>query len=385
MHTSSNISNIVLNSDEAIYLQIADYFRRQVAAGKMNPGTRLPAIRELAQKLSLDPGTIARAYRELEQEGVIQCRRGGGSFVSRSASQKDLAGQQQKRLVTLIESTVVEALGLGFSPEEIETNFILRLAQWREQRIHTENESIITAKTKINELRFAGSHDLAVELLVSHLLTIYPDTHLATSFVGSLSGLMAVAYGEADIAGAHLYDSESSEFNIPFIKRLMPNENVVLIHLVQRVQGLMITRGNPKYIMSVLDLKRPDIAFINRQKGSGTRVLLDSQLRKLGIESSSIKGYEQEEKTHIAVATIIAQGQADVGLGVQSAAAVAGLDFIPLLKEQYDLVTLQGNLTNPSVQHLIDVVNTTSFQDMLRSIPGYDLSHIGNVTTVNAS
>jgi putative molybdopterin biosynthesis protein len=145
----------------------------------------------------------------------------------------------------------------------------------------------------------------------------------------------------------------------------------------------MLAPGNPKYIMSIIDLKRPDITFVNRQKGSGTRILLDSQLRKLGIEPASVKGYEREENTHISVATIIAQGQADAGLGAQSAASVARLDFIPLLKERYDLVTLRENLANPCVQRLVEVIRQESFHKMLGSIPGYDLTDTGTTNTVN--
>ena len=385
MHTSDNIANISLDTNEAIYLQIADYFRRQVATGKMNPGDRLPAIRALAQKLGLDPGTVARAYGELEKDGVIDCRHGGGSFVSTRAGRTHMAEQHQKRLTALVEKAVIDALGLGFSAEEIETVFALRLAQWRGQLAHSSNEAKSFSKKKPGELRFSGSHDLAIELLASHLSTLYQDMHFIASFVGSLSGLMALEYGEADIAGTHLMDNDTGEFNIPFIKRLMPNETVILINLMQRVQGLMVAPGNPKYVMGILDLKRPDITFVNRQKGSGTRILLDSQLRKLGIEPASVRGYEREENTHISVATVIAQGQADVGLGAQSAASVAQLDFIPLLKERYDLVTLQKNLANPCVQRVVEVIRQESLHKMLRSIPGYDLTDTGIMVTVNVN
>ena len=373
--------DICFRPDEALYLQIADHFRRQVALGKLRPGDRLPAIRELAQKLGLDPGTVSRAYQELEREGIISGRRGGGSFVSTTASERYLAEQQQKRLGVLTERIILEALGLGFTTEDIETAFTLRLAEWRERRIQSAPKAKITPRPA-NEIRFFGSHDIAVELLASHLSTLYPDTRFAPSFVGSLAGLMALEQGEADIAGAHLLDNDSGEFNVPFIRRLMPNDTVVLINLMQRVQGLILAPGNPKHITGINDLKRSDITFVNRQKGSGTRILLDSQLLSLGIAPAEVRGYEREEKTHIAVATLIAQGEADAGLGAHSAANVAGLDFIPLFKERYDLVALQASFEQPHMQRIKEVVDSESYQKMLSSMPGYDLSQTGKMITL---
>lgn len=375
--------DICFRPDEALYLQIADHFRRLVAAGRLRPGERLPAIRELAQRLGLDPGTVARAYQELEREGVITGRRGGGSFVSTIATDKYLTEQQRKRLESLMERAILEALGLGFGTEEIETAFTLRLAQWRERRIQSAPEKRAVTSRRANDISFFGSHDLAVELLASHLTTLYPDIRLSTSFVGSLAGLMALEYGEADIAGSHLMDNESGEFNIPFIKKLMPNEVVVLINLVQRVQGLMLPAGNPKHITGIGDLKSREITFVNRQKGSGTRILLDSQLLSLGITPTEVRGYEREEKTHVAVANLVAEGQADVGLGAESAAIAAGLDFIPLTKERYDLVMLQETSKRPQVRRVVEVVRDKGFQKMLSSLSGYDLSETGTMVTVN--
>lgn len=375
--------DISFRPDEALYLQIADHFRRLVAVGRLRPGDRLPAIRELAQKLDLDPGTVARAYQELEREGVITGRRGGGSFVSTVPIEKYLTEQQWKRLGSLMERAILEALGLGFSTEEIGTAFTLRLAEWRERRIQSAPAMQAVTAPQANDIYFFGSHDLAVELLASYLTTLYPDIRFSTSFVGSLAGLMALEYREADIAGAHLMDNESGEFNIPFIKRLMPNEVVVVINLVQRVQGLMLAPGNPKHITGIGDLKSPEITFVNRQKGSGTRILLDTQLLSLGIAANDVRGYEKEQKTHVAIATTVAQGEADAGLGAESAAIAAGLDFIPLTKERYDLVILQETLKRPQLKRVVEVVRDESFQKMLRSLSGYDLSETGTMVTVN--
>ena len=254
--------DISFRSDEALYLQIADHFRRLVAAGKLRPGERLPAIRELAQKLGIDPGTVARAYQELERDGVVTGRRGGGSFVSTVASEAYLSELQHRRLSTLVEGAIIEALGLGFGTEDIETAFTLRLADWRERRSESA-QPVSPAARAPGEVRFIGSHDLAVELLATHFGALYPDLRFTASFVGSLAGLMALESREADIAGAHLMDAETGEYNVPYVRRLMPHEVVVLINLVQRVQGLMLPHGNPKGITGVADLKSPDVTFVN--------------------------------------------------------------------------------------------------------------------------
>ena len=224
---------------------------------------------------------------------------------------------------------------MGFTTEDIEVAFTIRLAEWRARRLETTLKKEPSIKQR-NEIHFIGSHDLAIELLASHLSTVYPDIRFIPSFVGSLAGLMALEQGEADIAGSHLLDTESGEFNIPFIKRIMPNETVTLMNLMQRVQGLILAAGNPKHITGIKDLGRADVTFVNRQKGSGTRMWLDSQLLNLGIISDKINGYDHEENTHVAVSNIIADGEADVGIGAQSAANIAGLDFIPLFKERYE-------------------------------------------------
>lgn len=383
MHTSNKLlKSIEFIQDEPVYQQIADHLKRQVALGEIRTGARLPAIRELARMLKLDPGTVARAYRDLENEGIITGRRGSGSFVSGGGIGKPLAEQHHKRLELLLEKAIVDGMGLGFTPEEVATTFTLRLAEWRERRGISAREA--SAKSSIHDIRLLCSHDLAVELLVSHMGALYPNLHVVTRFVGSLAGLVALSSGEADVAGAHLLDDDTGEFNVPFVKRLMPDEDILLLNLVQRLQGLMVARKNPKHITGIEDLARNDVTFVNRQNGSGTRMLLDSRLRKLGISSADIKGYDREETTHMAVASLIAQGQADVGIGAQSAAEVVGLDFIPLLKERYDLVAREEMFKRLPLDSLWKAVQSDSFRNMLRSIPGYDVSDTGKVTIVKS-
>lgn len=373
--------DLIVRPGELANRQIADYVRTQVALGVLKPDQRLPTIRGLARELRLDPGTVARAYRELEQEGIIVTRLGKGSYVATAVKEKTGNELRQKRMSVVIEKAILEALGLGFSVEDVETTFTLHLAGWRERRLPSKTKK--KQSVSGGQVRFVGSHDLAVELLAVHLGTLHSAIHFTTDFVGSLPGLMALERGEADIAGAHLFDEESGRYNVAYAKKLMPNETVILINLFQRIQGLMVSPGNPKHILGIGDLNRDDITFINRQKGSGTRILLDAQLRRLDISPEKVKGYNREEVTHSAIAGAVARSDADVGLGAQSAASAVGLDFIPLVKERYDLVILQENLSRPPVQKLIEVIRQESFHEMLRSIPGYDLTDTGTMTTVN--
>jgi len=357
------------------YRQIADSVREQVALGRLKPGERLPAIRELAQRLGLDPGTVARAYQELERDGAITARGRSGSFIAETRPGRS----ERDHLTAAIDRAILDGLGLGFSPEEIASAFATRLAGWRERRQPPKRQPV---PVRTDLLRFSGSHDLAVELLVTHMKSLYPGVRLDTSFVGSLGGLVALECGEADIAGAHLLDEESGQFNIPFIRRLMPSETVAVVNLVQRIQGLMVAPDNPKQIISLADLKRPDVSFVNRQKGSGTRIYLDSQLLRLGISPDQIRGFECEETTHVGVAAAVAEGKADCGMGTQSAAAGAGLDFIPLMKERYDLICLKDHFDRSPLAWLTVTVRSRDFKVMLNSMPGYDTSDTGEVRFV---
>ncbi len=309
-------------------------------------------------------------------------RPGSGSFISSTVREKPLAEQQQRRLALVVERAVLEALGLGFTTEEIEASFTMRLAEWRERRAQSEKKPETVAALHSKDIRFMGSHDLAIELIETHMGTLYPELRFSTTFVGSFAGLVAVASREADIAGSHLLDSESGEFNTPFIRRLMPNDDVILINLMQRFQGLMVAPGNPKHISGIKDLIGSNITFVNRQRGSGTRILFDSQLLSLGIAPDHVRGYDHEEKTHMAVASLIAQGRADAGLGAESAANVLGLDFIPILKERYDLVALADTFEQPPLRRLREVIVSKSFQSMLRAISGYDVSDTGKVVRI---
>jgi putative molybdopterin biosynthesis protein len=230
-----------------------------------------------------------------------------------------------------------------------------------------------------NTILCTGSHDLAIGVLEDQLKLRHPAIKIAATNVGSLGGLLALQRGETHIAGAHLLDSETGTYNIPDIKRTIPKTSVVLVHLAQRGQGLLVGRGNPKAIRGLGDLAKKDIRFVNRQPGSGTRVLLDYALKKLVIDPASIGGYEREEFTHMAVGVAVASGLADAGLGVQAAARALDLDFIPVANEQYDLVFLRAFFESERGARLIEVIHSEMFRRAISALGGYDTAKAGQV------
>jgi len=230
-----------------------------------------------------------------------------------------------------------------------------------------------------NAIVAVGSHDLALDVLANHLHKQYPRRSLSSSNVGSLGGLLALKRGEAHLAGSHLLDEESGEYNVPYVKRLLPDQDMVIINLVYREQGLIVAQGNPQGIGGLPDLTQQEVSFVNRQRGAGTRVLLDFKLRELGINPAEIRGYERVEFTHLAVAAAIASGTADAGLGIMSAAKALNLDFVPLLKERYDLIIPRLYYESPFLQPLLDILQQPSFRAEVESLGGYDTSQMGQI------
>jgi putative molybdopterin biosynthesis protein len=218
---------------------------------------------------------------------------------------------------------------------------------------------------------FSGSHDLAVERLAAELA---PHLDVLTLPVGSLNGLANLRLGLGHLAGCHLIDPQG-EYNLSFIRSLFPDRAVHVVTLAHRMQGLMLGPGNPKSIRGLMDLTRPDVTFLNRNPGSGTRVWLDRQLVSGGISSSAIRGYERHVNTHTACALAVATGEADAALGLQASATNAGLGFLPLFQERYDLVIPDDQL--PVVQPLMDTLATGAFRRWSTSLAGYELGHAG--------
>lgn len=230
-----------------------------------------------------------------------------------------------------------------------------------------------------NTIVAIGSHDMTLDLLGSILHKKHPRLSLSSSNVGSLGGLQALSKSEAHIAGSHLLDEDTGEYNIPYVNRLLSSSSVTIMNLVYREQGMIVAKGNPRRISALQDLTRDDISFVNRQRGSGTRMLLDFELKKSNIEIESINGYNREEFTHTGVAASVASGISDVGLGILAAARALDLDFIPLLKERYDLIIPTEYYDSDLLRPLIDIIQDNLFKEQIRSLGGYDTSQTGKI------
>ncbi|MEA2085522.1 MAG: substrate-binding domain-containing protein, partial [Chloroflexota bacterium] len=332
-----------------------------------------------------NPGTVVRAYLQLEQEGMVVSRHGGGTIVSARADDPRTSVLRRSHLSSMVSGNVLEALSLGYSPEELEAAFSLHLARWREERKDKEKASGAQGSRvdSRNSLLIVGSNDLALNLLVSKLKHRNPETNIEVTNAGSLGGLIALREGRADLAGIHLLDEESGEYNYPYVKHVLPGVEMAIVHFTYRIQGFMFAKGNPKQIRGLEDLRRPEVTMVNRQKGSGTRVLLDFKLRELGILPGDIKGYQHEEDTHLAVAGSIARGEADVGLGIEAAARSRGTDFLPLFRERYDLVIPVEKCRSKPVLSLLEITKSEEFRKVVTEMGGYDTSETGTTVFVS--
>jgi putative molybdopterin biosynthesis protein len=218
----------------------------------------------------------------------------------------------------------------------------------------------------------SGSHDLAVELLARELSE---SISLLTLPVGSLDGLVALRQGLCHLTGAHLLDPTTGEYNISFVHHIFPDRNIHLVTLAHREQGLMLAPGNPKQIHGLDDLARPDVNYINRQRGSGTRLWLDSELTRLGIPKEKIRGYSLEVRTHTECSLRVLQGQADVALGLHAAASLQGLDFLPFFYERYDLILPSEQVE--ALHPMLDALQAGLFRREVATLTGYDTTHTG--------
>lgn len=231
----------------------------------------------------------------------------------------------------------------------------------------------------LHTLQLAGSHDFLVEQLVKYIASEGTGLSITPSYIGSLEGLMMLYRGSADIAAVHLLDPASQQYNLPFIRQLFVHEPITVMRLASREQGLIVAKGNPKNITGVKDLARSDVTIINRQKGAGTRFLLDSFLATENLEPAAVKGYQNEEWTHLGAAAHISRGTADAAFGIRCAASQLGLDFIPLTNEQFDLVFRWTPENKGALQHLIDLIQLTNFKASIADLDGYDAEDFGKI------
>lgn len=222
--------------------------------------------------------------------------------------------------------------------------------------------------------------DMILDILGRNIESRLPSIKSYRSYMGSYNGLINLYTNKASIASAHLWDWETSEYNIDFVKKLLPGIPCTIINLTYRIQGFYVQKGNPKNIKGWDDLKRNDLNYINREIGCGVRVLLDGKLRELNIPSNKINGYNCEENSHLAVASAIARGKGDFGLGIEKVAKqIDNIDFIPLQSERYDLVIKTENLENPIYKEILNIINSDEFKDELVGLGGYDLKDKGRI------
>lgn len=341
------------------------------------PGYPVSAI--LDCELFLKPVIEAKAgYRVPDREVV------SGSLSRKLVSPQGADEFVRVKLGRVGERIVVTPIsrGAGVLTSLIRADGILKVPRFSEgYEAGTEvSVELLRDRREIEDTTvIIGSHDVSLDILGNHLGRLHPGRRLSSAHVGSLGGLLAVRRGEAHLAGIHLLDEETGEYNVSYIQRLLPGIPVVIINLLYRQQGFIVPRGNPRSIRTFVDLARPNMRFVNRQKGAGTRLLLDYHLRKDGLEPEDVEGYEREEFTHMAVAAAVASGSADVGLGIMAAANALGLGFVPVTEERFDLVIPEEFWDTPYITGLLDVLADPGFRAEVEELGGYSLRKAGTV------
>lgn len=222
--------------------------------------------------------------------------------------------------------------------------------------------------------------DMILDILSRNIESSLTSIKSYRSYMGSYNGLYNLYNNKSSIASSHLWDWETSEYNIDFVKKLLPGIPCTIINLTYRTQGFYVQKGNPKNINGWEDLKRDDLSYVNREIGCGVRVLLDGKLRELNISSNEINGYNYEENSHLAVASAVARGKGDFGIGIEKVAKqIDNIDFIPLQKERYDLVIKTNDLEKPIYKKILNIINSDDFKDELVGLGGYDLKDTGKI------
>lgn len=291
-----------------------------------------------------------------------------------------ILGRVQGRLIAMplqrgagVITSLARADGILQIPQELEGHDLeekvpVRLLRPHEQLDHT--------------LIMIGSHDNSIDVLANELKLRDSRLHLSSSNVGSLGGLMAIRRNQTHLAGSHLLDTETGEYNVSYIERYLKGTPLRLVQLAMRQQGLLVRPGNPKGIRGIEDLLRPEVSYINRQAGAGTRILIDYCLKQAGLSSEGIRGYDQEEFTHMAVAVNVLSGRADAGMAIYASAKALQLDFIPIAEERYDLVIPESSWGDSKTRVVLDIIVSGSFRRMVGELGGYDVSASGTVVGI---
>lgn len=251
-----------------------------------------------------------------------------------------------------------------------------------EQTVSTEKQEMSPMKTmEKNENRsefVICGQDILLDVLSNYMRSYgYPALR---AYIGSYDSLTSLYRNKIDVASAHLWDGETNQYNIPYVKCLLPGIPSIIIHFTKRMQGFFVAKGNPKQITSWQDFERSDIVLVNREFGAGSRVLLDEKLKLLGISRKKIHGYENQVQSHLAVASAVGRGEADVGIGIEKISKqVDGVDFIPLQQENYDLVIKKEDLDRPEIIAMLRIIRSEEFKKEFKNIGGYDISEMGEL------
>ncbi|MED4783373.1 helix-turn-helix transcriptional regulator [Brevibacillus choshinensis] len=224
-----------------------------------------------------------------------------------------------------------------------------------------------------------SGQDVSLDMLASHLRKQDKDYRPLRSYVGSINSLIAMYAGEADIVSTHLFDGDTGEYNVPYVRSILSGHRYMIVNLLSRWAGFYVQAGNPKEIHAWTDLLKPGIRMVNREKGSGARTLIEEEFRLHAIKGCDVAGYEREEANHLAVAGTVARKEADVGIGIEKASRMVGVDFLPLVKERYDLVILKNEENEKLISHVLEILQSHLFQKELEAIGGYELTHTGKI------
>jgi len=291
-----------------------------------------------------------------------------------------ILGRVQGRLIAMplqrgagVITSLARADGILQIPQELEGHDLEEKVPVRLLRPHEQLDQTLI---------MIGSHDNSIDVLANELKLRDSRLHLSSSNVGSLGGLMAIRRAQTHLAGSHLLDTETGEYNVSYIERYLKGTPLRLVQLAMRQQGLLVRPGNPKGIRGIEDLLRPEVSYINRQAGAGTRILIDYCLKQAGLSSEGIRGYDQEEFTHMAVAVNVLSGRADAGMAIYASAKALQLDFIPIAEERYDLVIPESSWGDSKTQVVLDIIVSGSFRRMVTDLGGYDVSASGTVVGI---
>jgi molybdate-binding protein/DNA-binding transcriptional regulator YhcF (GntR family) len=359
-----------------LYQQIAEAIRDDILSGNLKPGSALPAMRKMTKRWNCTTGTIMHAYQELARQGLVTSHVGKGTRVVDNLPKQHQDPLRKASLFNRVEAFLLEVITAGYTPDEVEQSVRTALDHWR-------TFSVEPVASPPNILRFVGSHDPSLAVIAVQFHEADPEFSIQLSFTGSLGGLIALAEKSADLAGCHLWDENTDTYNESFVRKLLPGQKVALLTLAHRHVGLILPPGNPHGINHLSDLTKTEVRFVNRQQGSGTRVWLDAQLHRAGIDPSDINGYQDEKMTHYEVARAISRRLANVGLGVETAALSFGLNFKLLTTERYDLVIPAEKWELNSIQALKLLLETDQAKSTIANMGGYDTGQTGRVVWIN--